>query len=105
MKSLGLFVLAMLFTLGNGTSLFAQEPKLHYQISHSHSQLPHSRKATPQKDFVDATVRDINHTRGVITLDTAIGVMQVRLAPEETLDLHIGDKLKVRVLSADRMVA
>jgi len=103
MKSPSLFVLAMLFTLGNGTSLFAQEPKLHYQISHS--QLPHSRKATPQKDFVDATVRDINHTQGVLTLDTAIGVIQVRLAPEEALALHVGDKLKVRVLSADRMVA
>ena len=103
MKPLGVFALATLSTLGNGTPLFAQEPKLHYQLSHSH--LSSSQKATPQKDFVDAIIRDINHTQGVVTLDTAIGVMQVRLAPEETLALHVGEKLKVRVLSADRMVA
>jgi hypothetical protein len=103
MKPLSVFALATFFTLGNGTSLFAQEPKFHYQLSHS--QIPHSQKATPQKDYVDATIRDINHAQGVLTLDTAIGVMQIRLEPEETLALHIGDKLKVRVLSADRMVA
>ena len=103
MKPLSVVVLATLFTLANGTLLFAQQPRLHYQLSYS--PLSHSQKATPQKDFVDATVRDINHTQGLLTLDTTIGVMQIQLAPEETLALHVGDKLQVRVLSADRIVA
>jgi len=102
MKPLSMFALVTLLTLGNGASLFAQQPQLHRQLSHS--QLPQSQKATPQKDFVDAIIQDINHVQGLLTLDTEIGVMQVRLAPEETLDLHVGEKLQVRVLSADRIV-
>lgn len=103
MKPLSVSALAMFLTLGNGALSFAQQPQLHRQLSHS--QLPSSQKATPQKDFVNAIIQDINHVQGLLTLDTEIGVMQVRLAPEETLDLHVGDKLQVRVLSADRLVA
>ena len=103
MKPLHVFALVTLFTLGSGASVFAQQPKLHHHLSHS--QLPQSQKATSQQDFVDAIIRDINHRQGLLTLDSDIGVMQVRLVPEETLDLHVGDKLQVRVLSADRMVA
>ena len=103
MKPLSVFVLATLFTLGSGASVFAQEPKLCRQLSQSHQS--QSQQATPQKDFVEATIRDINHVQGRLTLETEIGVMEVRLAPEETLDLHVGDKLQVRVLSADRLVA
>jgi len=103
MKPLSVFALATLFALGNGASLFAQPPHLYRPLSHS--ELPQSQKATPQKDFVDAIIRDINHVQGLLTLDTEIGIMQVRLAPEETLDLHVGDTLQVRVLSADRLVA
>src|SRR5262245_37279492 len=103
MKRLTVFALATLLTLGSGGSVFAYQPKLHRSLAQS--QLPQSQKATPQKDFVDAIIRDINHVQGLLTLDTEIGVMQVQLAPEETLDLHVGDTLQVRVLSADRMVA
>ena len=78
MKLLNGFALTTLLTLGSGASVFAQQPKLHCQLSHS--QLPQSQKATPQKDFVDAIIRDINHVQGLLTLETAIGVMQVRLA-------------------------
>jgi len=103
MKLLSGFALATLFTLGNGASLFAQQPELYRPLSHS--QPPQSQKATPQEDFVDAIIRDINHVQGLLTLETAIGVMQIRLAPEEMLNLHTGAKLQVRVLSADRLVA
>ena len=103
MKLLHVFALATLLTLGSGASVSAQQPKFHRHLSHSH--LPQSQKATPQQEFVDATIRDINYVEGLLTLDTDIGVMQVQLPPEETLDLHVGDKLQVRVLSADRIVA
>src|SRR5215471_7597146 len=103
MKPLSVFALATLFTLGSGASVFAQPPKLHRHPSQS--QLPRSQKAPPQQDFVDAIILDINHVQGLLTLGTEIGVMEVRLAPEETLDLHVGDTLQVPVLSADRLVA
>src|SRR5262245_42389192 len=103
MKSLSMVALATLLTLGSGASVFAQEPKLCRQLSQSY-QSP-SQQATPQQDFVEATIRHINHAQGLLTLESEIGVMQVQLRPEETLDLHVGDKLQVRVLSADRLVA
>jgi hypothetical protein len=103
MKLLNVFALATLFTLGSGASVLAQQPKFHRHLSHS--LLPRSQKVTPQQEFVDATIRDINYVEGLLTLNTDIGVMQIWLTPEETLDLRVGDKLQVRVLSADRMVA
>jgi hypothetical protein len=103
MKPLSMFALATLLTLGSGTSLLAQQPKL--QRHAPHSQLPQSQKAVPQKDFVEAIIRGINYAQGLLTLETEIGVMQVQLAPEEMRDLHVGDKVRVRMLSTERIVA
>jgi len=103
MKPLSVFALATLLTLGSGTSLIAQQPKLHRLTPHG--QLPQSQKMAPQKDFVDAIIREINRAQGLLTLETEIGIMQVQLAPEETRDLHVGDKLRVRLLSTERIVA
>jgi hypothetical protein len=103
MKLLNIFALATLFTVGSGASALAQQPKFHRHLSHSH--LPRSQKVIPQQEFVDARIRAINHVQGLLTLETDIGVMQVQVAPEETIDLRVGDKLQVRVLNADRMVA
>jgi len=103
MKPLRMFALATLFTLGSGASLFAQQPEFHRHLPPG--QLPQSQKATPQQDFVDAIIRGINHVQGLLNLETEIGVMQIWMAPEKTLALHVGDKLQVRVLSADRIVA
>jgi hypothetical protein len=103
MKPLRVFALATLFTLGSGTSLFAQQPHL------TSPTLPQPAVPIPEidpaKDFVDAIITEINHRQGLLTLDTEIGVMQVRLAPEETRNLHVGDKLQVQVLSTDRLMA
>ena len=93
MKPLHVFAIATLFTLGNGASLFAQQPKLHRQLSPR--QLPQSQTATPPKNVVDATIRAINHEQGLLTLDSEIGIMQVRLTPQETRNFHVGDKLQV----------
>jgi hypothetical protein len=54
---------------------------------------------------VDATVRAIDHVQGLLTLETDLGFLQVQVAPEETLDLRVGDKLQVRVLRTDSMEA
>jgi hypothetical protein len=103
MKLLNIVALATLMTFGSGTSALAQQPKFHRHLSRSY--LPRSHKAAPQQEFVDATIRDINYVQGLLTLETDIGVMQVQLRPEETLDLHVGDKLRVRLLSGDRIEA
>ena len=93
MKPLKMLVLATLLTLGHGASLFAQQPKLHRPLSHR--QLPQSQKASPPKNVVDATIREINYEQGLLTLDSEIGIMQVRLTPTEARNFHVGDKLQV----------
>jgi hypothetical protein len=103
MKPLSVFAIAALMTLGSGTTPFAQQPKLHRHTPHD--QLPQSQKAVPQKDFVEAIIRGINHEQGLLTLETEVGVMHIQLAPQETRDLHVGDKVQVRMLSTDRVVA
>ena len=93
MKPLKVFALATLLTLGNGASLSAQQPNLHRPLSHR--QLPQSQKVSPPKNVVDAIIRDIDHEQGLLTLDTEIGIMQVRLTPQEVRNFHVGEKLQV----------
>jgi hypothetical protein len=93
MKPLKVFALATLLTLGHGASLSAQQPKLHCPLSHR--QPPQSQKASPPKNVVDATIREINYEQGLLTLDSEIGIMQVRLTPQETRNFHVGEKLQV----------
>jgi hypothetical protein len=93
MKPLKVFALATLFILGHGASLFAQQPKLHRSLSHR--QPPQSQKASPPKNVVDAIIRDIDHEQGLLTLDSEIGIMQVRLTPQEARNFHVGEKLQV----------
>jgi hypothetical protein len=93
MKPLTVFAVAMPLTLGHRASLFAQQPNLYRPLSHH--QLPQSQKASPPKNVVDATIRDINYEQGLLTLDSAIGLMQVRLTPQEARNFHVGEKLQV----------
>jgi hypothetical protein len=99
MKPLGMVALATLLALGGRMSSSAHQPKLHHRLSPS--LLPHSQKATPQKNFVDATIRHIDHGKGLLTLETDCAVMQVKVSPEKVLDLHVGDELQVQVLDPD----
>ena len=93
MKPLKVFALATLLTLGHGASLFAQQPKLQRPLSHR--QPPQSQNASPPKNVVDAIIRDINPEQGLLTLETEIGIMQVRLTPQEARNFHVGEKLQV----------
>jgi len=93
MKPLKVFALATLLTLGHRASLFAQQPNLYRPLSHR--QLPQSQKVSPPKNVVDAIIRDIDHEQGLLILDSEIGIMQVRLTPQETRNFHVGDKLQV----------
>jgi hypothetical protein len=103
MKPLGMVVLATLLPLEGGTSSLAYQPKLHHRLSPS--PLPHSQKATPQQDFVNATIRHIDYKKGLLTLETNCAVRQVKVAPEKVVDLHVGDTLQVQVLDPDCQVA
>ena len=102
MKPLSLFALATLCTLGSEASVLAQQPQHHRLLPHR--QLPQSRKAIPQKEFVEAIIRDINYAEGLLTVETATEVMQVRLTPKEARNFQVGEKIQVQMLSADTSV-
>src|SRR5262249_20209950 len=62
----------------------------------SHHQLRQSRQAPVQQEYVEATIREINHAKGLLILETAQWVLQVQLAPEETRDLQVGISSRCR---------
>jgi hypothetical protein len=54
-----------------------------------------------QDRFVIAIIRGIDHQRGLLELDSELGLMQARVDPGDIKDLHVGDKLLVRVVAED----
>ena len=100
MKLFNRFALTTLLLLGSGSLVFGEQPQLHHKPP-SHSS-PRTKQAPPQKqdDFINAVIRSIDRQLGVLDLDTEIGWMQVKVAPEEVQDFHVGDKLQMRELSS-----
>jgi hypothetical protein len=101
MNPFRVFALATLMTLGGSSPLFAQPSKLYRKPVHSYQSQPQKVPSQPPTDFVVAVVRSIDSQQGIVELDSEIGFMQVQLPREELQDLHVGDKILVRVLSAD----
>jgi len=102
MKLFTVMALVMLVTLSNGTLGFAQPPQPHRTPTHSYLSEP--QKIKPQEDVVEAVIVDIDYELGVLAVDTEIGLIHLRLPPEEARTFQVGDTIQVRVLSADTLV-
>jgi len=104
MRLLRVSALATLVALGSSTPLFAQSSKPYRKPVHSYQSQPQKVPSQAPTDFVVAVIRSIDSQQGLVELDSEIGFMQVRMAREELQDLHVGDKILVRVLSADTIL-
>ena len=101
MNPFRVFTLATLMALGGSSPLFAQSSKLYREPVNSYQSQPQMVPPQAPNDFVVAVIRSIDSQQGMVELDSEIGFMQVQLPREELRDLHVGDKILVRVLSAD----
>jgi hypothetical protein len=102
MKPFNVFALATLVTLDSGTLGFAQA--LHVSQKATPGYFSRPQKLPPQEDIVEAVIVDIDYELGVLAVDTEIGLIYLRLAPEEAHTLQVGDTIQVRLLSPDTMV-
>ena len=103
MKPLRGFALAMLLVIGISTSLFAQQPQLYHESTPG--QMRQSPNPAPQADVVIAIILVIDQEQGLLLIDSELGPMQLKAAPEDMLHLHIGDKVLIHILSADTIMA
>lgn len=102
MKPFNVFALAMLVNLSSGTLGFAQPPHASQKAIPGYLSRP--QKLTPQEDIVEAVIVDIDYQSGVLAVDTEIGLIYLRLVPEEARNLQVGDTIQVRLPNADTMV-
>src|SRR5262249_50374360 len=95
------FALTTLLLVGSSSLLVAEQPQTHRSPISKPAPGIKQAPPQPQNDFVNAVIRGIDRQLGVLDLDTEIGLMQVKVPPEEVQDLHVGDTIQVRVLSSE----
>jgi hypothetical protein len=50
---------------------------------------------------LNATIRTIDYQKGLLDLDTEVGLFQVSVSPQEIQDLKVGDEILVYVIEED----
>ena len=92
-------VLASLFVLPSKAALVASP--LHHPRPLPHHHAPPSHPVPAQQGYMDAIVREIKQAEGLLIVETALGVLHVRLMPQETRQFQVGEHIQVQLLAAD----
>jgi hypothetical protein len=104
MKTLLALLATVLFAGSSVAYALNQETALRDTLAGCDTESPESEALLEEEEGVvslNATIRKIDYQKGLLDLDTEVGLFQISVSPLEIQDLKVGDEILVYVIEED----